>query len=114
MEDQTKPSGLVGLRVASFESRRSAEMARLIANNGGNGIDLWDNSNHVNILGNDIIKNGFDAYRSLATSHRNVSALRTALAPFTDGRDTTSAAPSKKTSSPQVATTNRQPLPPRI
>ena len=38
MEDQTKPSGLVGLRVASFESRRSAEMAKLIANNGGEAI----------------------------------------------------------------------------
>jgi uroporphyrinogen-III synthase len=38
MEDQMKSRGLAGLRVASFESRRSAEMARLIANNGGEAI----------------------------------------------------------------------------
>src|ERR1700693_3803242 len=38
MEEQTKSRGLAGLRVASFESRRAVEMARLIANNGGEAI----------------------------------------------------------------------------
>ena len=35
MEERTKPGGLAGLRVLALESRRAAEMAKLIANYGG-------------------------------------------------------------------------------
>jgi uroporphyrinogen-III synthase len=38
MEARAKPSGLAGLRVLSLESRRAAEMAKLIESYGGRGI----------------------------------------------------------------------------
>jgi len=38
MEERTKPGGLSGLRVLSLESRRAAEMAKLIENYGGRAI----------------------------------------------------------------------------
>jgi uroporphyrinogen-III synthase len=38
MEERAKPGGLNGLRVLSFESRRAAEMAKLIENYGGRAI----------------------------------------------------------------------------
>ena len=38
MEERTKSTGLAGLRVLAFESRRAAEMAKLIANYGGRAI----------------------------------------------------------------------------
>ncbi len=38
MEERPKSSGLAGLRVLSFESRRAAEMAKLIANYGGDAV----------------------------------------------------------------------------
>jgi len=37
MTEQSKPTGLAGLRVLSFESRRAGEMAKLIAAYGGKG-----------------------------------------------------------------------------
>ena len=37
MTEQTKPTGLVGLRVLALESRRAGEMAKLIAAYGGKG-----------------------------------------------------------------------------
>ena len=38
MEEQSKSGGLAGLRVLSLESRRAAEMAKLIENYGGRAI----------------------------------------------------------------------------
>ena len=38
MEERAKPDGLSGLRVLSLESRRAAEMAKLIENYGGRAI----------------------------------------------------------------------------
>jgi uroporphyrinogen-III synthase len=38
MEPQAEPKGLAGLRVVSFESRRAAEMAKLIQNYGGQAL----------------------------------------------------------------------------
>ena len=38
MDDRAKPNGLAGLRVLSLESRRAAEMAKLIENYGGQAI----------------------------------------------------------------------------
>ena len=38
MNDRNKPGGLSGLRVIAFESRRAAEMAKLIENHGGRAI----------------------------------------------------------------------------
>jgi len=38
MEERPKSSGLAGMRVLSFESRRAAEMAKLIANYGGEAV----------------------------------------------------------------------------
>lgn len=38
MDERTKQNGLAGLRVLSFESRRAAEIAKLIENHGGTAI----------------------------------------------------------------------------
>ena len=67
MEEQSRSGGLAGLRVLSFESRRAAEMAKLIENYGGRAVSApsmreisLESNTEALAFGRTLEANGFD------------------------------------------------------